>query len=133
MNRFDCYLGHVKNRANGRHIHDKGEFILVSEHDTMIDQLLKLLEPGEEPIIFVDGASQADWTAKHRSWEARKALYDRALEITERKSESTPFDHIPRTPDHVVLLDDVELDGMGRAIITLEHYSQLWKEFEQGV
>ena len=70
MNRFDCYLGHVKNRANGRHIHDKGEFVLASEHDNMIDQLLKLLGPGEEPIIFVDGARQADWdvwTAKHRS------------------------------------------------------------------
>lgn len=32
-----------------------------------------------------------------------------------------------------VLLDDVELDSKGRAIITREHYSQLRKEFDRGV
>jgi hypothetical protein len=40
MNRFDCYLGHMQNRANGRHIHDKGEFVLFKDHELEISILI---------------------------------------------------------------------------------------------
>ena len=74
-----------------------------------------------EPLVFIDSNDLI-------------AVCDGKMGST--KPKSTPFDHIPscsRTADYVVLLDDVELDNKGRAIITREHYTQLWKEFEHGV
>jgi len=73
--------------------------------------------PGE-PLVFIDSNDLI-------------AVAEGKMTSTEPKN--TPFDHMPSYSRTVALLDDVELDNKGRAIITREHYSQLRKEFDRGV